>query len=242
MGLTGENYRKDITSAIYSTLLERIKDGTYSPGSKIPSENDLKEQFGVSRNTVRSAINKLNTQGFLETRRGDGTYVRQQGVDFILHTAPPIIALQKYDLLSLLEFRKGIEIEAVRLAAQRANKEDLRRLHKCLRTMHANLDNMVEFSKADTAMHYQLAVTSHNVLLHSMMDVLRYVITNDMQEFLTNQGMDIDSYFYHHSIVACIEKKKSDEAAFLMEKHIDVVISRIQKYYKNSNCSPCSEV
>lgn len=224
----GENIGKDLASTVYSDLMEAVMNGTYPSGSRLPSENELKEKYGVSRNTVRLAISRLNTLGILETRRGDGTYVRRQGIDYMLRTATPIVALQTYDLMSILEFRKGLEVEAVRLAAERATPENLRQLHRCLQQMRQNQNNMVAFSNADAAMHKQLAAASHNELFISMLDVVQHILTNEMQMLLTHQGTDIDSLFYHETIICCIENRKPDEAAFLMSQHLDAVISRIQ--------------
>jgi len=220
---------RDRASSVYSNLLESITSGKYPPGSRLPSENQLKEEYGVSRNTLRLAISRLNSLGILETRRGAGTYVRRQSVDYLLGAAMPVFTLRDYDLPSILEFRKGLEVEEVRLAAERATPDDLRTLRRTLNQMRQNQNNMVAFAAADTNMHRQLAIASHNEFFSSIMDVVQNILTNDMQSLLVHQGTDIDSLFYHEMIISCIEKKKSEEAAFLMSQHLNAVISRIQK-------------
>lgn len=50
---------------IYDELLHQIASGAYQPGTKLPSENELKDRYGTSRNTVRLALNRLNTLGIL---------------------------------------------------------------------------------------------------------------------------------------------------------------------------------
>jgi GntR family transcriptional regulator len=60
---------------IKQTLKGWIVNGEFMPGSKIPSENDLADRFSVSRLTVRQAISQLVQEGFLNTRRGEGTFV-----------------------------------------------------------------------------------------------------------------------------------------------------------------------
>lgn len=55
-----------------------IDEESLKPGDKIPSENVLCEQFGLSRQTIRHAISKLSEDGLLESRRGSGTYVSDQ--------------------------------------------------------------------------------------------------------------------------------------------------------------------
>jgi len=59
-------------------LTEKIDTGKLSPGEKIPSENELCETFGLSRQTVRHAISKLVDDGLVETRQGSGTFVSDQ--------------------------------------------------------------------------------------------------------------------------------------------------------------------
>lgn len=221
---------KDVASQIYSDLLEHIKKGTYPPGSRLPSENEMREMYGVSRNTIRLAINRLKTQGIVETRRGDGSYVRLGETDYFLQMAVPVLAQQEYGLLSILEFRRGIEVESARLAAERATADDLRSLQKCLRDMRMSRNDMAVFSKADAAMHAQLTAASHNELFVSIMAVLQRILTNDMEALLVHQGSDIDSYFYHEAIISCIENKKPEEAAFLMNKHLNSIIARIQSW------------
>jgi DNA-binding LacI/PurR family transcriptional regulator len=61
---------------IYTTLLESLKNGEYEAGSKLPSENELVEQFGASRPTVGRALAQLETEGLVERRAGSGTFAR----------------------------------------------------------------------------------------------------------------------------------------------------------------------
>ena len=67
---------------LYQQVLEDIKasiaSGAYPPGSRIPSEAELSELYGVSRVTVRRAIEELSGEGYLVRRQGKGTYVNQR--------------------------------------------------------------------------------------------------------------------------------------------------------------------
>lgn len=211
---------------IYDELLHQIASGAYQPGTKLPSENELKDRYGTSRNTVRLALNRLNTLGILEIRRGDGSYVCKMGSNVSLRTMVPTILFEKHDLGDILEFRKGIEVQSARLAALRATEEDIRKLRICLKRMKKLLDNMREFADADTEMHIQIAKASKNEMFSSMMEIIQSILTDEMKGLLVSQGTDIDSYFYHESILACIENHKPEEAAFMMERHLDLVMER----------------
>nr|WP_236710699.1 GntR family transcriptional regulator [Streptomyces sp. 150FB] len=58
------------------TIQDRIEDGTYPPGSRVPSENQLVQSFGMSWPTVVRALELLNRDGWLESRRASGSIVR----------------------------------------------------------------------------------------------------------------------------------------------------------------------
>ncbi len=59
-------------------IREEIKSGSRRPGSKLPSEKQFHEQYGVSRTTVRGTLNTLARQGLIVTRKGYGSYVRER--------------------------------------------------------------------------------------------------------------------------------------------------------------------
>lgn len=69
---------KSIVEQVNEILRERIRTALYEPGSRLPSENELAEEFGVSRATVRTVLAKLSIEGLILRRQGDGTYVNQR--------------------------------------------------------------------------------------------------------------------------------------------------------------------
>ena len=62
---------------VVEKLLALVQDRGLQPGQKLPAERQLAEELGVSRTSVREAIQKLTSQGVLSARPGDGTYVQQ---------------------------------------------------------------------------------------------------------------------------------------------------------------------
>ncbi|MEL6744693.1 MAG: GntR family transcriptional regulator, partial [Pseudomonadota bacterium] len=71
---------------IADRLRERIVDGSYAVGSKIPNEIDLADQMAVHRHTVRKAISELREDGLLEARRGEGTFVARDPLPYPVAT------------------------------------------------------------------------------------------------------------------------------------------------------------
>lgn len=68
--------KKNTADRVYENLFHMLVSGDYAPGDRIPSEHELKERFNVSRNTIRAALNRMNALGIIETRQGDGTYLK----------------------------------------------------------------------------------------------------------------------------------------------------------------------
>ncbi len=127
-----------------------------------------------------------------------------------------------------MEFRKAIEVYAVRLAAIRCSDADMAKLKALLKRMKRNLNRMDEFEQIDKEMHLQVARTSRNAMFLSMLEIVYTVLGKEMTTMLSQQGRDIDSYFYHQAIVECIEAGKPDEASYMMEKHLAIVMERIK--------------
>ena len=223
-----------LTEQVYDALLNEIVQRNYKPGDCLPSETVLCEEFSVSRNTLRSALNKLSALGFVEARRGGGTYVKSVDSQVYVNFFIPALLTQDINLLEIMEFRKGMEIEVVRLAAQRITEEDEVELSKLLLEVEKVATNAKEFSKTNVGFHAMVAKASRNKMLEKMLDIVQHMILPDMQNFLNSQMSYVNSSFDHGMILRCILAKKSDEAALFMEKHMDAVIERVRSYVSNN--------
>jgi len=67
-----------LADQVLDILIERILDGDYPPGSKLPPENQLRDEFNVSRSTIRTAISRLEDRKLVHRQRGVGTYISSQ--------------------------------------------------------------------------------------------------------------------------------------------------------------------
>ena len=67
-----------LADQVLDILVERILDGVYPPGSKLPPENQLRDEFNVSRSTIRTAVSRLEDRKLVHRQRGVGTYISKQ--------------------------------------------------------------------------------------------------------------------------------------------------------------------
>lgn len=121
--------RVSMVEQVCSGIKECIKNGEWEVHEKIPSEGELSEMFGVNRLTVRMALQKLSTLGIVETRVGEGTFVKN--FSFKKYISEVSEFYMRPELLDdVCEFRKLLEIECARLAIERATPEELKQLEE----------------------------------------------------------------------------------------------------------------
>lgn len=144
---------------IYSDILNRIIDGEYKEGERLPTEHALAERFATSRPTVREALAQLRADGIIATRHGSGTTVVRRPDPDVRRFAP-LETLS--DIRRCYEYRAVIESGAAALAAEKADDEDI----AAIRHEWDNLQTIVETSgigaKDDFAFHLAVARASKN--------------------------------------------------------------------------------
>ena len=184
----GPLQQRRLSDDIVDRLEAMILEGSLQAGERLPAERALAEEFGVSRPSVREAIQKLAARGLLSSRHGGGTYVTDAlGAAF---RDPLLDLLEKHpeSQRDLLEFRHTLEGACAYYAARRATEPDRERLTAAFDRLVAvyageQRGGRAEEGDADAHFHLAIAEASHNaVLLHtirSLFDLLkRNVVTN----------------------------------------------------------------
>lgn len=101
--------RINVTESVLQYLTGHIQSGQWAVGSKIPSENQLTERLGVSRASVRVAIQQLIGVGVLESVHGKGTFLRDDRVETLLTGASQITPADCADIRAVLQFWRILE-------------------------------------------------------------------------------------------------------------------------------------
>ena len=105
-----------LAQRIVAGLKSRILDGSLGPGSKLPSEAELIEEYAVSRTVIREAVTRLRAEGLVETFQGRGSFVLALPEPTSFHLEAAAIR-SHHDVLDMVDFRLGVESEAAALAA-----------------------------------------------------------------------------------------------------------------------------
>ncbi len=174
-----------LVDQVIEQLRHQISEGEWGLGSRIPTESELAELLGVGRNTIREGVRALAHAGLLEIRQGAGTFV----VGRSEVTAAVRRRIAASSAADTMEVRRGLEIEAARLAAARRNEADIKRLRILLAEREATFEvkDADAFVEADLALHQAVAEASHNKLLHEL-----YVDLSDSMREAVEAGIGDD--------------------------------------------------
>lgn len=160
-----------LTDKAISQIRELIRSGRLTPGSKLPSEQQLAAQFGISRNLTREAVKALVAVGVLEIRRGDGTYVTSLEPDVLLGGLSSAVELLRGEtVLELTEVRRLFEPVATALAATRISPAELAQVEQHLAAMRAARDDVELLNKHDAAFHHAVIAATGNRTLESLLE------------------------------------------------------------------------
>ena len=162
-----------LTDEAITKLRSMIQSGELPPGSRLPSENQLAAQMGLSRSGVREAVKVLEAARVLEVRRGDGTFVTSLAPKLLLAGVGfAVELLQGETLLEVMEVRRLLEPAATGLASLRVTEEQLADLEKLLTYMEDARDDAEELMAADVAFHRTVIASTGNETLSSLLDGL----------------------------------------------------------------------
>jgi GntR family transcriptional repressor for pyruvate dehydrogenase complex len=152
---------RTLSAELADTLGQRIRNQEYPPGSKLPKELDIMEEFGVSRTVVREAISHLQAAGMAETRHGIGTFALLPEDNGLFKVHPDQISTLR-DTIALLELRIGLETEAAALAATRRTEENLAKMQLALTAFKASIEAGQNAVQADFQFHTEIALATQN--------------------------------------------------------------------------------
>jgi DNA-binding FadR family transcriptional regulator len=160
------------TDQAITKIKDLISSGEFTAGSRLPTERELTQRFGVSRSSLREATRALALVGVLEARVGDGTYVTTLEPELLLTGVGFVSDLVSVaSLIEIHQIRRLLEPEATRLATPRLTDGDFERLGDCLRRMEHAGDSPA-FIEADTDFHKVILDACGNASLASLIENL----------------------------------------------------------------------
>jgi GntR family transcriptional regulator, transcriptional repressor for pyruvate dehydrogenase complex len=211
-------------------ILDLIFQGKLPPGARLPAERELAELIGISRNTLRDALNKLEARGYVERRSKSGNYVCTAIPQSLSAPLEEIVEQDVVGLRDIVDIRKALETWAARKAAEAPTAEMLKQLKNCVRTMRANAElrsdeQFARYSEADRQFHELIAeMTGNPVYVHlfhyftALLSRSMTITRELMQERFAEHNIKV-----HENILVALGEADPDAAERTMKEHFQFV-------------------
>ena len=211
--------RESLSKQVSDRLEEMISSGTYKVGDKIPTEPELVELFGVSRNTIREAIQSLTWAGLLHVKQGDGTYVCAEN----RFNANMEQKYQEISLPDIAEARNCIEVTIAHLAAKRRTMKDIENIHLLLQRRKALATDVKENTRADLDFHIAIAHACHNQILIDMYESMACYMESQIEErSRTSERSFTEIDLLHEHLFSAIQDGDAEKAAHSVMKILEI--------------------
>jgi len=224
-----------ISDQIAETLTAMIAEGELKPGERLPAERALATRLEVSRPSLREAIQKLNSKGLLDTRRGGGTYVREGIEPSFVDPLLTILKELPESRFDVLEIRHALEGTAAYYAALRSTESDKENIRLKFETMigkHGIGDPMDE-ARADAEFHLAIVEASHNlVLLHVMrglFTLLMSSISHNLEKLYTLPRVFQPLSNQHRRLMEAVLEGDPEKAKQAAQTHLVFVEESLQQ-------------
>ena len=222
-----------VSDAVVRDLEQRILEGSLKPGDQLPPERDLATELGVSRSSVREAIQKLVSRGMLYARQGEGTFVTDRLDAGFSDPWEEMLRDHPSVREDLLEFRHLLEAKAAECAARRATEADRERIQGSLQQLEEtflgdDLDLQVD---KDLAFHQAIAEASHIAIIGhltaSLLKLTRDHIQKNLSELMRLPEAKELLRQQHRRVWSAIDRGETESARLAAAEHIDYVRERL---------------
>lgn len=211
--------KQNVVTEVFEQIKEKLLDGTWGAGARLPSEAELTVSFNVSRVSVRSAVQRLRDLGIVVTRQGSGSYVNDNFTPQMLHNgARPVMHLSREEFHDMMIFRQTVEFKCVELAVAHATEDDILRLEQALNNMLIHKNDYKKYSEADYAFHLAIVQASHNSVFINVMNAIKDIYYYYLEELNRALGITLESVEAHIKVYMSIKNRDATTAVTVLNE------------------------
>ncbi len=219
----GRVSKRTVKDQISDKLAYMIHSGLLRVGDELPSERALASTLKVSRETVRAAIGVLHARKMVEVSQGSRTRVIGPGLLSMQDSVSTLGNLKDRSFEEVVEARAAVELQVIRLAAQRISANELERLDDLVREQRLSIDDPVGFQISDREFHTTLYRACGNTLLVDVVSDFYDYALDFRRRALQKPGAIAHSVAEHAAIVGALKIGDPELAAAEVQKHLDQV-------------------
>ena len=228
--------RDTLASQLAEKLTQRILQGQHPPGSLLPSEKAVSEEFRVSRPVVREAIRELSGRGFVRVINSVGAEVQPINTQVLQAFFERALHFDPNSWKEIMDVRRVLEARSVALAVRNRTDNDVELLHSLVDGMRRSVHSAADYSSLDLKFHLEIGRISGNsfilYLISSIQDALVLIISSLHTELL-EESLPLMCEL-HEAILSAIEVADEDRAVLAMNLHFENTLSRLETYLAKS--------
>lgn len=220
---TVRGYR--VYHSIFEELQQRIRQGDWLPGDRLPSIAQLAKELHVGAGTIREALRSLQSIGLIKIEHGSGVYVT--GV------RPSTVLSSQFQnvgdglLLALAETRRILEPELAYLAAERGTDDELAEIEGLVRQMEEEEKNGHGFAELDVLFHRQIAHAARNPILYQTIEGVSDLLLESRRGILLDPNAVLRALRYHALIADALKSRNASQARLLMQGHMNSMLEEV---------------
>lgn len=212
--------RQSLSQGIVEEVLKWFTDGRYGPGDLLPTERELMSHFGVSRNSVREAMQALVSMQVIDVGPGRGTRVLRTAPASVLSADVVSALLLTNTLDELYEFRLLLEPGIAARAAENATAADIEAMSAALDDYEAAMDASQPVAPHDLEFHRMVARATGNSIYLKVMDALSELLAHARKATDLIPTAVHSAAIDHRAILEAVSVGDSETAARLMGEHV----------------------
>jgi len=220
-----------LSDEVYKQIVALISSGKLKPRDKIPSERELAADMGISRQSIREALNRAEVMGLIEVRQGEGSFILSSINRSLKPPLTLIIEKEAERIFDFLEIRKLIEGWCAEKAAGQATGEELQNMEEILDEMKKVASKDKQWEELDLELHLSFAKATHNVIAVHMMEALKsnfgpfFRFTKSMP---SSEKIDV-LWQHHYEIFKAITHRDPETAKKKVIEHLDFIEGKLKE-------------
>ena len=216
-----------VSDEIVQQVKTLISQGRLKPGDRLPPERELVKEFGVSRPSLREALNSLVGMGFLEVK-GKRTFIKSVASESMQNPLSLLLKADTQKIFDLIEVRKAIETWGAFHAAQRATEEDIKQLEGIIEEMRKAFEEGQLWEKQDADFHLGIAQATHNTIQAHMMSTIYDLLRESVARVFKDRVKVKKLLDQHYRIFNAIKSHSPDKARERILQHLNYVESEVK--------------
>jgi GntR family transcriptional regulator, transcriptional repressor for pyruvate dehydrogenase complex len=220
-----------LTDRVTEVLLEKISKGELPPNSRLPTEQEMSERFGVSRSVIRESVSRLKSKGLVITKQGSGAFVCKARPEVAFQILPDPSDFLK-STLDITELRRALESEMAFLAATRRTQKNLAQIRKAFLKIREAVDAGGDGIAEDLEFCLAIANAAKNPIFAQVLRFVKQysyhhgfvrIIRTGLREFNDRREAE------HAAIVKAIERRDPEAAQAAVREHLLNAARRIEE-------------